>query len=81
MIQVGKKIQVFELGPPQKYRKNYGMVVPNGSGREPLGTNLRKAPFQMIARIYWIFLLREAFLWHGLIHPHAGAYICKDHNI
>ena len=43
----GKKVQVFELGPPQKYRQNYGMVVPNGSGREPLGTTLRKAPFQM----------------------------------
>ena len=42
---------------------------------EPLGTTLRKTPFQMIARIYWIFLLREAFLWHGLIHPHAGAYM------
>ena len=48
---------------------------------ESLGTTLRKTPFQMIARIYWIFLLREAFLWHGLIHPHAGAYICKNHNI
>ena len=75
MFQEGKKIQVVELGPPKKYRNKLWNGGAQWLQAGAIRHHSQKSTIPDDCNKILDFLLGKAFFWHGLIHPHAGAYM------